>query len=386
MTQPGKSLFPTFPLRAALPLVAALAGCGGDGRDPAKDAVVTQYVKIVRASYDDSLAGAKTLRDTINDLVTEPSQKTLDAARKAWVAARPAYLQTEAFRFYAGPIDAAENGREARLNAWPLDESFIDYVAGPAGAAPTRIGVINDRKTFPDLSKEVLIGENGAAGERDIVTGYHALEFMLWGQDVSATGPGNRPFSDFVAGTGALDPDADRRRQYLKLVVELLVEDLSYVREQWNEGAPYLRAFLANADDSSLQKVVRGITLLTRNELVEKRLRPATEPQDVEHEQSRFSDTTDQDMTFDLLGIENVYLGRYGDDDAKGLDDLVRVADSELDTQIKAQLGAAAAALEAIPKPFDQAIKNEPRKLRDALRALEELHGSLSKVPEALGL
>jgi putative iron-regulated protein len=386
MTQPGKSSFPTVPFRAALALLAALAGCGGDGRDPAKDAVISQYVKLVRAGYDDSIAEAKTLREAITELMTEPSQKTLDAARKAWVAARPAYLQTEAFRFYQGPIDDARNGREGRINAWPLDEAFIDYVRGPAGGAAIRLGIINDRQTFPDLSKEVLIAENGAAGAADIVTGYHAIEFLLWGEDTSDTGPGNRPFSDFVAGQGAPDPDADRRRQYLKLVVELLVEDLTYVREQWNEGAPYLRAFLANADDGSLQKIIRGITALTKNELADKRIRPAseTQAQEPEHEPSRFSDTSDQDLTFDLLGIENVYLGRYGDDDGKGLDELVRVADSELDAQIKTQLEAATAALTAIPKPFDQAIKNEPRKLREALRALEDLNGSLAQIPEAL--
>lgn len=384
MTQPGKSSYPTIPFRAALPLLAALAGCGGEGRDPAKDAVVAQYVKLVRASYDDSIAGAKTLRETINALVTEPSQKTLDAARKAWLDARPAYLQTEAFRFYDGPIDAADDGREARLNGWPLDEAFIDYARGPMAGTTIRLGIINDRQTFPDLNRAALIAENGAAGERDIVTGYHAIEFLLWGQDVSDTGPGNRPFSDFVAGTGAQDPDADRRRQYLKLVVELLVEDLTDVREQWNDGAPYLREFLANADDSSLRKIIRGIGSLTKNELVEKRLRPATEPQDQEYEQSRFSDSTNQDMTFSLLGVENVYLGRYGDDDGKGLEDLVRLADAELDGQIKTQLEAAIAAVAAIPKPYDQAIKSEPRKLREALRTLEELNASLIKIPDAL--
>ncbi|HEX6241120.1 MAG TPA: imelysin family protein, partial [Polyangiales bacterium] len=107
-------------LGAALGLLLAAAGCGGDGRDPAKDAVIAQYVRIVRTSYDDSIVGAKELRIAVTELLAEPSQKSLDAARKAWIEARPAYLQTEAYRFYEGPIDDASSGREGRINAWPL--------------------------------------------------------------------------------------------------------------------------------------------------------------------------------------------------------------------------------------------------------------------------
>ena len=61
-------------------------------------------------------------------------------ARKAWLAAREPYGQTEAFRFYGGPIDDAK-GPEGRINAWPLDEAYIDSVKGKAGS-----GIINNRK------------------------------------------------------------------------------------------------------------------------------------------------------------------------------------------------------------------------------------------------
>lgn len=373
--------------RAGVVLLAAMSGCGGDGRDPNKDAVVTQYVKIVRAGYDESIAGAKVLRDAISELVTKPSQDTLDAAREAWISARPAYLQTEAYRFYEGPIDDAENGREGRINAWPMDEGFIDYVrAEKPTDPPIRKGIINDRDLYPDLSKEVLIEENEAHGETDIATGYHAIEFLLWGQDLSADGPGNRPFSDYVAGQSGGEPDADRRRQYLKLVAELLVEDLQYTRDQWDDGEPYVRAFLANARDQSLQNMITGITYLAKQELADERIRPASDTKDQEDEHSCFSDTTDQDMKYDLVGIENVYFGRYAKDDGKGLEDLVKVADPALDSQIKSQLESAAKAIAAIPKPFDQAIINDTRSLRDAIRALDNLNTALSKIPESLNL
>ena len=47
------------------------------------------------------------LQAAIDALLAAPSPETLDAARQAWVDARPAYLRTEAFQFYAGPVDGA---------------------------------------------------------------------------------------------------------------------------------------------------------------------------------------------------------------------------------------------------------------------------------------
>jgi hypothetical protein len=43
--------------------------------------------------------------------------------QRAWLAARPAYLQSEVFRFYGKPIDAEKGGAEPFLNAWPMDMS-----------------------------------------------------------------------------------------------------------------------------------------------------------------------------------------------------------------------------------------------------------------------
>ena len=51
---------------------------------------------------------AKVLQAAVDALLAAPSETTLAAARKAWVAARPAYHVTEAFRFYDGPIEKSK--------------------------------------------------------------------------------------------------------------------------------------------------------------------------------------------------------------------------------------------------------------------------------------
>jgi putative iron-regulated protein len=367
-----------------------LLGCGDDttADDGQKQAVIRQYADVVRQSYDDAIADAKEMRVAIDALIEKPSVDTLKAAREAWIAARPSYLQTEAYRFYEGPIDDPDDGREGRINAWPLDEAFIDYVVNPRTNQIERKGIINDRDAFSRITDDVLIAQNESGGEENISTGYHAIEFLLWGQDLSATGPGDRPYTDFVGGNMSTDPDSDRRRQYLTVVTDLLIEDLEYTRAAWNDGQPYLKKFFANVKNQSLKNIITGISYLAGEELAAERIRPAYESQDQEDEHSCFSDNTPNDMKYDLLGIENVYLGRYRNDDGAGLENLVKAADPALDAKIKNGIGDAAAALAAVPVPFDQAIKDTVslRKVRAAIDALDALHDSLSKLNTTLKL
>jgi len=64
--------------------------------------------------------------------------------------------------------------------------------------------------------------------EANVSTGYHAIEFLLWGQDLNGTGPGasQRPASDFMAGAGCTGGNCDRRRAYLMAATDLLIADL----------------------------------------------------------------------------------------------------------------------------------------------------------------
>lgn len=97
---------------------------------PELTAVLGNYADIALAGYSDALAGAKALDTAVETLIATPSPATLTAARDAWRAARPSYQQTEAFRFGNAIVD----DWEGRVNAWPLDEGLIDYVAPAYGS------------------------------------------------------------------------------------------------------------------------------------------------------------------------------------------------------------------------------------------------------------
>ena len=315
------------------------------------NAVVRQYGELVFAAYSDNLTGALEMQKAISALLAAPSAQTLNDARKSWLAAREWYLQTEAFRFYGGPIDN-EKGPEGRINSWPMDESYVDYVAGKPKA-----GLINDRRV--QISKASLSRLSGRGGEENVSTGWHAIEFILWGQDVSNTGPGDRPFEDFVDGK---KNNADRRRTFLQTVTELLVDDLRYLVTAWTPSAPNYRAKFERDGTESIRKMFVGLGSLSRGELAGERMEVAMNTQDQEDEHSCFSDNTHRDVVGDALGIENVWLARFKRRDGSvvqgaSLFALVAAKDAAIAERVSKQIRQSVVFAEGIPAPFDQAIK-----------------------------
>lgn len=334
---------------AAAVLGLALSAQAQTAATPAS--VAEHYATLVHANYQDVLTTAVTLQDAIKAFTAAPSADSLAAARKAWLTAREYYGQTEAFRFYGGPIDN-DDGPEGRINAWPMDESYVDSVNGKKTA-----GLVNNRKQA--ITKKSLSGLNERGGEENIATGWHAIELMLWGQDLSETGPGNRSFEDFVDGKA---PNADRRRQYLTVVTELLVDDLSGLVKAWAPGqkANY-RAKFEKGGNESLRKMFVGLGSLSRGELAGERLEVALASQDQEDEHSCFSDNTHRDAVTNARGIENVWLGRLVRVDGStlqgpGLRDLVAAKNAALADKTTQQISGSVKAAEAIPAPFDRAI------------------------------
>lgn len=338
-------------LVVALPLLAgALAPWGARAQTVTTEGVVKHYAAGVSAGYEDTLAAALQMQQAIKDFTAKPGAETLKVARDAWRAARESYGPTEAFRFYAGPIDDDE-GPEPRVNSWPMDESYVDYVKGKPNS-----GLIANRKVT--ITKSALAKLNTKGGEENIATGWHAIEFLLWGQDFNDNGPGDRSFEDFVDGKS---PNADRRRLYLLTVTELLVDDLRYLVGAWTPGATNYRSRFETEGLEAIRKMVVGIGSLTRGELAGERLEVAMNTQDQEDEHSCFSDNTHRDVVLNATGIQNVWLGRFARRDGStlqgpSLQALVAAADNALAEKTTRDIAASVTAANAIQPPFDREI------------------------------
>lgn len=316
------------------------------------------YANIVHATYEDSLNEARELQEVIAAFTGKPTEETLKEAKAKWIQSRQPYLQSEAFRFYGGPIDSAD-GPEALLNAWPMDESYIDYVEG----APD-VGMINDLKTYPEITPEVIEELNEKAGETAISCGYHAIEFLLWGQDFSEDGPGNRPVTDYTTAK-----NADRRKAYLNACTSLLVGHLESLVDAWAPGREgnYRANFLKEDPVMAVWSAGYGAKTLSGKELSGERLLVAWDTQEQEDEHSCFSDTTTQDAVYDAKGIYNLIHGKYVRTDGSvvegpGLLDIAKLHDEDLAKQIAESAEAAMADAKKIPSPFDQAILGDDEK------------------------
>ena len=362
-----------------------LAACGSDdgddeGAKPARAdaaAVATTYADLVLASYDATVDSAGTMQRSIAKFLDKPDKATLAAARKAWLSARDDYIPTESFRFYGGPIEEVEG----QINAWPMDEAYVDSVSGNP-----RAGIVNDTKGHPTITPEVIVEANEQGGETNISTGWHAIEFLLWGQDRSKNGPGARPASDYTSA-----PNAKRRAQYLRLATNQLLADLVSVRDKWaKEGGAFRVAFLADPQ-RAVTRILRGIGALTATELSGERMAVAYESGDQEDEHSCFSDNTNADIVNDIKGIRNVYLADFPGVSGLSLDSLVADRDPDLSKELRAEIDANLAKAQAFPATFETMIaapagSAERKALGDTIEGLEDQGDMLEDVAEELDI
>ncbi|MRI02188.1 hypothetical protein GH721_16710 [Kriegella sp. EG-1] len=348
-----------------------------------KSTIIENYANLVYKNYQDSYAEAELLQTAINTFVETPTEDNFEAAKTAWRAAREPYGQTEAFRFASGPIDD-NDGPEGLLNAWPLDENYVDYVEGAETS-----GIINDLTTYPTIDKATLESLNEVGGEANISVGYHAIEFLLWGQDNTDPSDllaGQRPFTDFVDGGTAANQD--RRRAYLVATAELLLDHLQLMLDEWEPSGAYRATFLALDEDVALKNMFTGISTLAKSELAGERVFVAYDNQDQEDEHSCFSDNTHRDLRLNLAGIANVFRGSYSSVSGASLEDLITEADATLGAEITAQLVAAETAVDATAEPFDFAISDatERPKVLEAVNALRALGDKFVEGASELGI
>ncbi|MFY1018114.1 MULTISPECIES: imelysin family protein [Pseudomonadaceae] len=430
-----------MPLASAslLAIAISLAGCGEDKApapqaaapaaatesaapapaakvdEAAAKAVVNHYADLAFAVFSDAASTGKALQSAVDTLLAEPSEANLKAAREAWLAARVPYMQSEVFRFGNPVVDEWEG----QLNAWPLDEGLIDYVAddyqhalGNPGAqaniiANTEIQVGEDKLDVTEINGELLASLNELGGsEANVATGYHAIEFLLWGQDLNGTNPGagERPYTDYLVGDGATGGHNERRRAFLKAATDLLVSDLNDMVEQWKDGVEgnYRSELVADSGENGLRKMLFGMGSLSLGELAGERMKVALEANSTEDEHDCFSDNTHNSHFYNGKGIRNVYLGEYKKVDGStltgpSLADLVAKADAQADTTLKADLQDTEAKLQALVDSaeknnvhFDQLIAADNAEgqqlVRDAIAALVKQTGAIEQAAGKLGI
>jgi putative iron-regulated protein len=306
---------------AVLALSGAVPAMAADA--PAASAVLKNYGDIAQAKYEDALAAAKALNVAVDALIANPSDETLAAARDAWKASRPSYQQTEVYRFGNAIVD----DWEGRVNAWPLDEGLIDYVdtksyGDSSDSNPLYNANVIANKTLqigPDKVDATVINaellhklQEAGDVEANVATGYHAIEFLLWGQDLNGTGPGagNRPATDFDT-KNCTNGNCDRRVAFLKAATDLLVADLEEMAANWKAEGEARKQLAAKGDEGGLATILTGIGSLSYGELAGERMKLGLILHDPEEEHDCFSDNTANSHYYDQAGMVAAWQGKY---------------------------------------------------------------------------
>ncbi|WP_320179551.1 imelysin family protein [Roseovarius pacificus] len=320
-----------------------------------KAAVLDTYADIAQAGYEDSLIKAQGLKAAVEALLADPSPDTLAAARTAWLESRVPYQQTEAYRFGNAIVD----DWEGKVNAWPLDEGLIDYVDAAYGGATdenqyaalnvvanpafTLSGVeIDASEITPALLEDQL--HEADAVEANVATGYHAIEFLLWGQDLNGTEPGagSRVWTDYAQDDACTNGNCDRRGEYLQAATDLLISDLEWMAAQWTDDGEARTTLMSN-EDAGIVAMLTGMGSLSYGEQAGERMKLGVMLNDPEEEHDCFSDNTHNSHYYDGLGIRNVYMGEYVRIDGSvvsgpSLSELVAEADADVDSALRADL------------------------------------------------
>ncbi|RWN35491.1 MAG: peptidase [Mesorhizobium sp.] len=328
-------------------------------------AVIKTYSDIALAKYEDSLTTAQALDKAVDALLAAPSVETLNAARDAWKASRVPYQQTEVYRFGNKIVD----DWEGKVNSWPLDEGLIDYVAKSYGSesdanalytanviANKEIEINGKKVDASKLSPEFLSGTlQGAGGiEANVATGYHAIEFLLWGQDLHGTGPGagERPYTDYDL-KNCTGGNCDRRAEYLKSASDLLVSDIQEMVGNWKEDGAARKALVDGEPNTAISTIFTGMGSLSYGELAGERMKLGLLLHDPEEEHDCFSDNTYNSHLYDAIGIRAAYHASYTRLDGTvvsgpSVADMVKAADPAIDKELSDKLDVTVAKMEAI--------------------------------------
>ncbi len=359
-------------VRATLGATILLAVLPASAQEaPTTGAVLSAYADVAEAGYTDSLTSAKILQAAVDKLIAAPTASNLDAARAAWIAARVPYQQTEAFRFGNAIVD----DWEGKVNAWPLDEGLIDYVDASYGSdnpenplftanviAAKTIKIAGEDVDLSTITKEILADKLQEAGgvEANVATGYHAIEFLLWGQDLNGTdaGAGNRPASDYDP-KNCTNGNCERRAAYLKAVTDLLVDDLAWMADQWGKDGDARRAVTGAEGSAGLKTILVGLGSLSYGEMAGERMKLGLLLHDPEEEHDCFSDNTHNSHFYNVIGIRNVYLGSYERTDGRivkgpSVSDLVKARSPETDAAVRKAIEATVEKMGALKARADK--------------------------------
>lgn len=348
-----------------------LTGCGGSSSSSpssgesknfsfaATEMITNLTNDVIVYGYEDLNNKAEAFVLATQNLLTTESAENLAAAQQAWKDVRVPWEQGEAHIF--GPVDALSI--DPHLDTWPLNTSDLQTLLN----------------TITGFNADNLKGYN------DDVQGFHALEYLLFGDGVADN-------------EKSIEEMTDAEREYLSAAAEVFESYTQNLFDAWSvtnnaddDSALAYKDYLITADNqfyssqlAIVEELINGMIGIV-NEVhagkIDEPFGSSINNIDTTKVESQYSWNSLADFTDNIRGVQNVYRGEFsGQSDEAGIIDFVSAADADIATRVDTEIADAIAAIKAIAGendlPFRQAISNADARVRiqaavDALVLLE---------------
>ncbi len=293
--------------------------------------------------YLDLDNAAINLNIAIQNLNTNATEVNLTAAKTAWKNMRGVWEQCEGFLF--GPVE--DNDYDPNMDTWPTDYVQMDSLLNSTN--PLAIA---------DIQNITLS-----------LRGYHPIEYIIFGNH------GNRTAASITA----------RQKQYMLSLSEDLKSTCHQLYLSWtvaptNFSNQVINAGTINSLYSKKQEVYLAIVnslIAICEEVGEGKMKEPFDAMDPSIVESPYSGNSINDFRNNIIGLQNVYLGKYATNDGKGINDLVASKNIALDNKIQSQITAAISSFSNITMYYEDAIINQRLQCQQTMIALNTLKNTL---------
>jgi putative iron-regulated protein len=342
-----KIILPAFLLSVFL-----LNGCKKDEDDsttPEDSMVTTQQVLddfahiLANPNYIEIASRANTLNTAVQTFNTTPTDNNLIVARQAWKDLRQSWEQCEAFLF--GPVE--DFNYDPMMDTWPVNQVDLDSLLASSNNL-----ALADINNLPESLK-----------------GFHPIEYIIFG----------------VAGTKLAADITSREKQYLLSLTQSLANTTTDLRNSWDVSqSGNFTTELVTAGSGSVRFNTRKdalIAIVTAmagicDEVANGKMEDPLAAQDSTLEESQFAHNSTSDFQNNMMGVLNVYLGKFSGD-GHGLNELVAAKNLSLDNTLQSQMNAAVNSFNAINPNYGAAIYTEQVQIHAAQDAINALKNTL---------
>ncbi len=329
-----------------------ISGCKkADNNTPTQDQatlegeVLTDFVgRVAKPQYADLAAKSDGLYTAVQALQAAPTEANLAAARTAWLDVRGVWEQCEGFLF--GPVE--DGYYDPAMDTWPTDYVQMDSLLKSSASLK-----------FADMQGITLS-----------LRGFHPIEYILFGNH------GDRKAAGITA----------RQEEYLTALATDLRSNCHALSDAWDGAKGGYGSLVTTAGKGSSKYATRRevFTALADGlieiceEVGEGKMEEPLAAQDPAKVESPYSGNSVADFRNNIVGLRNVYLGRYTTD-GRGMNELVAMGNAALDNKLQSQMTSAIASFDAITMPFEEAIFSQRPQIRQTQAALAALKATLEE-------